>query len=101
MTRLGARMMTNNTEKTQAGIELASFVGNALIGIADGIEYSLKYGYKRPQRSTEEVKEIFDAVNNAAKLFSNNEKEKEICNTLTQLAKAYLDYHETKRGVNG
>ena len=84
--------MTNSTEKTQAGIELAYFVGNTLIGIADGIEYSLKYGYKRPQRSTEEIKEIFDAVNNAAKLFSNNEKEKEMCNNLTQLA-----FRRTKR----
>ena len=87
----------NEFDKAQAGAELAIFVGKALVDIVNGVDASLKYGYDPREIKAKDAKEIMDAVNNAAQIFSNNENDKKLCEALTILAKEYFDSSEQRR----
>jgi pyrroline-5-carboxylate reductase len=82
----------NKIEKTQATVELAGYIGNALVDIGKGLSSTMKYGYRPAQITPEDAKQAMDAINNVVKVFSNNEDEIKLCETLSSLAKAYFDY---------
>ena len=82
----------NEFERNQASVELVSFIGGAIIDIGRGLKNTLEYGYRAPHITSEDAKQAIDAINNAAKVFAKNEDVINLCEQLSDLAKACFDF---------
>lgn len=85
----------NDVDKGKACIELAGFIVNTLVDISKGIQKPFK-NVCRPYVTGDEAKEAIDAMNNAIKLFSKDKNEIELCDKLSEIAKAFIRYLENQ-----